>query len=204
MASADLVVRPLRVWFKGNRTYLHGTDLFNLLVEVASLAQEPSASGIRLSIYHPMTRGVEAVLIPPGVQPDFHPAALLEFQRDSKRVVWAVRETPNDLIAERRLYDEELVTAGSVLEAASILQPVPTGYSFIERVVALNKRLLDHARPEPKPSWWFSRLELFTLPPLAPALRLERLTDLGGRLVKSSIEAGGTLAGYVFFSEKVG
>ena len=204
MASADSDVRPLRLWFKGERTYLHGTDLFNLLVEVTDIGGDAGAADIRLSFYYPISRGVEAVRLPSGVRPAFRPAALLEFARAGQRIVWAVRERPDEIVVERRPYDERLVADGAVIESVSILQATPTPYSFIERVVALNKRLLEHADANPKRGWWFSRLELVALPPQAKALRLRRLTDLGGRLVKSSIECDETLVGHVFFSEKAG
>jgi hypothetical protein len=94
------------------------------------------------------------------------------------------------------------VADGAVVEAASISQATPTPYSFIERVVALNKRLLENVDTNPKRGWWFSRLELVAIPPQVKALRLRRLTDLGGRLVKSSIESDETPVGHVYFSEK--
>ncbi len=202
MAEAGaLTVLPLRLWFKGERTYVHGTDLFNALAEAAGIARASAGADLRLSLHHPITRGVEAVRLSPGTPPEFRPAALLEVQRGSGRTVWAVRET-DDRVAERRPYDEAAVTAGAVIEGEDVIQQTATPYTLIERVVALNKRLLDHAGPAGAGGWWFSRLELGPLPSPAAALRLHRATDLGGRLVKSHIHADGERVGAIYFTRK--
>jgi hypothetical protein len=94
------------------------------------------------------------------------------------------------------------VAAGAVVEGRAIAQPRPTPYTFIERVVALNKRLLERLRADGKSSWWFARFELAGLPPATPAIRLGLESELGGRLVRSSVDVNGVRAGSIYFSEK--
>lgn len=192
----------LQIEYKGNRSYLHGTDLFDALIELAHATCGEPWSSVRMSFYRPITCAVEAIRLPPQSAANFHPAALLELQINRQPVIWAVRERPDDQVEGRRPYDESLVTAGATFEGRSIIQQRPTPYTFIERLVALNKRLLDHSRQDAGVSWWFSRLELRQPPPKAPSLRLGIKTELASRLIKSSIDVDGERTGSIYFSEK--
>jgi hypothetical protein len=190
----------LPVWFKGGRTYVHGTDLFNALAELSGVARDPGGAAVRLSLHHPITRGVAAVPLPAPTTPDGAPAALFELARDGDRRLWAVYET-DEPVRERRPYDEDAVAAGARSTVDEIAQRQPTPYTFIERVVALNKRLLEHGAAADG-GWWFTRLELTAWPAATAALRLRRAGDLGGRLVKSSIDADDVRVGAVYFTRK--
>jgi hypothetical protein len=192
----------LNVKFKGNRTYLHGTDLFDAMVDLNARSSGAALTDIRMSFYRPITQSVEAVRMPPGSMANLHPAALFELQVDHEPAIWALRENVGEPVDGRRPYDEDAVTAQAVVKDRSISQPRPTAYTFIERAVALNKRLLNELRRDAGVSWWFARLELPHLPPPSPGLRLGVETELGGRLVKSSIEVDGQRAGSIYFSEK--
>jgi hypothetical protein len=192
----------LDIGFKGNRNYLHGTDLFDAMVALNGEASGSAISDIRMSFYRPITHRVEAVRARPGSAASSHPAAMFELKIDGAPVIWALQEKAGQAVEGRRPYDEDAVAAGSRVEDRAIAQAKPTPYTFIERVVALNKRLLDALQGGRKVSWWFARLELGRLPPAAPALRLGVETELGGRLVRSSIAVDGAPAGSIYFSEK--
>lgn len=191
---------PLDLRFKGERTYLHGTDLFDAMVELARRATGAGVSDIRMSFYRPIRRSVAARRVTSGAAVP-RPCALFELKSAGQPVAWELIEG-SEPVAGRRPYDETDVTAGAVVRDRLITQPAPTAYSFIERVVALNKRLLDQLRGDPSVSWWFGRLELSRLPAPAPALDLRVETDLGARLVRSSIEIDGRREGSIYFSEK--
>lgn len=191
----------LDVAFKGARTYLHGTDLFDAMMALAARRRGSALSNIRMSFYRPLTRGVAAQRLVAAEAAAPRPAALFEARVDGASAAWALVES-GEPPTGRRPYDESRVTAGAVVDGRSIVQDEPTAFSFIERLVALNKRLLDTLHAEPKPSWWFARLEMPESPPASAALRLELEAGIGARLVKSSIEIDGRKGGAIYFSGK--
>jgi len=191
----------LDIKFKGSRTYLHGTDLFDAMMALNLSAPGAVLSNIRMSFYRPITRSVVAHRLVSRQAVTMRPAALFELKVDGEPAVWALEEAAEE-VAGRRPYDEAEAIAGAAVQNGTISQPRPTAFSFIERLVALNKHLLGSVRAGEKVDWWFARLELSTPPPPAPALRLTLETALGGRLMKSSVEVDGTWAGSIYFSEK--
>ena len=191
----------LHIDFKGNRRYLHGTDLFDALVALNGGSSGGRLADVRMSFYRPITHCVEAVRMQHGSVAELRPAALFESRVDGEPAVWALRERPGEAVSGRRPYDEEGVAAGAVVTGRSISQVQPTPYTFIERVVALHKRLLNQLHEAGGAKWWFGRIELKKVPPASATLRLEVETELGGRLIKSSIEADGQRVGSIYFSE---
>jgi hypothetical protein len=198
----ETTARRLDLKFKGSRTYLHGTDLFDAMVALIAPSGSGTLSDIRMSFYRPITHRVEAFPTRGGSASNLRPAALFESRLDGAPAVWELRELTGESVEGRRPYDEDQVAAGAIVQGTAIAQTRPTPYTFIERAVALNKRLLERLRTDSKSSWWFARLELAGLPPASPAIRLDVESELGGRLVRSSVEVDGRRTGSIYFSEK--
>jgi hypothetical protein len=197
----EVKTRRLDVRFKGDRTYLHGTDLFDEMTRLCSAGRGAPLANVRMSFYRPITHAVEAVRALSGAA-SARPAALFEASAGGERIAWELHERAGEPVAGRRPYDESAVAAQSTVDGRTIEQLQPTPYTFVERAVALNKRLLEEVRRGRPTSWWFARLELAGLAPPSPALRLGVEAELGGRLVKSWIDVDGLRAGSIYFSEK--
>lgn len=176
----------LRIPFKGDRTYLHGTDLFNALVAATGADRD-----IELTIFRPMTR------LPAATRTDRTKAktetAGALFCTGAE--CWSITETENE-VTERVPYDEGAIVSNGLIADESIVGPIAK--SFIETAVAYNKALLSSVTGNA--DWWFVRLELKRVPPASGEVKVRLLVQ--SRMTKSSIEIDGDEVGYIYFSRK--
>jgi hypothetical protein len=179
--------------FKGGRRYLHGTDLFNALTTAARMDRN-----IDLRLYKPMLGPVCADRLATGAKAPRDILALLSCSSSGE--VWVVREAVDAPSPSSIPYDEDAIAADASHSPGTIEQVEHPGASFIERTVALNKRLL--AMEGLGSQWWFSRLLLERIPPRETPLRLRLARRLGIRLTESVIEAAHYGVGRIFFSAK--
>jgi hypothetical protein len=104
-------------------------------------------------------------------------------------------------VLSRRPYEEDEAVATSRIEGNTIQSGPTEGFSAIEVLVALTKRLHMTLRPR-QSRWAFTRLEL--LRPLevtdAGRLRVELVDALGDRLTKSVITSSNAAIGHIYFS----
>lgn len=188
------MTHPLDLRFRGARDYLHGTDLFNAMVALTN-----AEKNICLRNYKPMIAPVEALRYDAVDKADL--CALFEADCAGGRETWAVRESPDLGPPGRFDYDEAAVTADAVFDGNTASLPGGGSYSPIERIVALNKALLEHVLDGSK-NWWFSRIDLDQVPDAAAPIRLVAHTASSRRLIKSDLQIDGRDAGAVYFSER--
>lgn len=183
---------PVDVAFKGARTYLHSTDIFNFLVRETGAARKLS-----LKFTDMLTTPIEAVPAGDVANPDAAPARFRGETADGSQIDLVIRPSGGTEAIGRYPYDEEAVASegrigGSVIESTdgSLASP-------IERIVALNKRLiLDTIKPGKK--MLFASITLDHVPQ-APHLRIELKSRLGVRLFRSSIASDGQALGEIIF-----
>lgn len=185
----------LALKFKGERDYLHGTDIFNTLVELTG-----ARDNVSLRLHCVMRRGVEAVPIDDTETNLKGFAGLFLYGKADRLQKIGLRENPTIEVTGRVPYDESKVIADASIRRQVIECPGPSRFTFIERVIALNKALLLETVTTPRVRWWLTRLDLTRVPSPAGALRLELVERLGTRLTKTSITADGEEVGFVYFT----
>lgn len=196
MPANQNLVRKLDLRYKGERKYLHGTDLFSALVK------ETGSNGpVSLRLYRPMQHPLCFRVLLDNVPPQEYVAAFV-WHEDENQHTGIVSEIPDEKVEGRYDYDEGDVIQMAQFDGLEVSLGSETKYSFVEKVVALQKALLNAIRGE-KIDWWFSRLDLQTVPRSDASLRLTLTTKPGGRLVRSRIDADGQEVGSIFFSEKM-
>lgn len=180
---------PIHLGFRGERGYLHGTDIYQHLVSLPGLILPEAPVSLtfhsRLCRQPDLIKNADAAesknassfrgqLIaghPPGSQTTF----LMESTRE---------------ITERRPCNEKEVTRDARIDTQQRMARLPEGASgtCIEQVVFLNKCLHQALFPGAG-SWLFARLELSKPLPSADSSRLSlRMTQvLGQRFTRSEI-----------------
>ena len=181
--------------FKGERDYLHGTDIFDALTAVTG-----ARFGIALWLYRIVRCGLEAVPLAAAPRRPREFAGLFAYHANDATRWVDLREDRAIEVLGRTPYDEDSVITDAVIEGGAIGSPGPSRYSFIERVVALNKVLLRRAVADVP--WLFTRLELDRLAEAPCALRLRLCHRFGVRLIKSAIAADGAPLGFIYFSAR--
>lgn len=191
---------PIELAYKGARTYLHGTDMYNAIMDYLGRSMPQHVRGPLKMVMHEFARN--QVDLRYSIGPERCPKpenARLEFFLSDNVSGW-LTETDRPVRASRP-YPEDEIVAGSRIEAQTIIAAPGATYWPIEVLVSLTKHLHSSLRPGPL-GWAFTRLELNR--PLEDddrgTLQVELLHALGNRLTKSAVRAGETPLGYIYFS----
>ena len=191
---------PLELAYKGTRTYLHGTDMYNAVMKYFERILPQHVRGPLKMVMHEFARTQVDLLYSIGAERCPRPEnARLEFSLADEVSGW-LRETDRPVLASRP-YSEDEIVAGSRIEGQAIIAAPGASYSAIEVLVSLTKQLHTTLRPG-EAGWAYTRLELQR--PLsdgdADSLQVELLHTLGNRLTKSAVRVGNTPLGHIYFS----
>lgn len=190
--------------FRGDRNYLHGTDVYESLTRLPELVLKGRSLGITFHarVHHqldlvflekgdlsrrsdPAFRGEVRI----GSGPEMVQAALME----SRRPVTAWRPCNEQAVADQGEVD---------VEGRKATLKAPAEGSAIEQVVFLNKKLHLESLPQLGSKWLFARLELDT--PLdfsaEGVLTLHLSQVVGDRFTRTDIRRDGWPVGTLFFS----
>jgi hypothetical protein len=192
--------------FKGDRTYLHGTDVYTCAV---SLLRErwPNADGRCRFTFNRLARRPVTAWVGSAPSPAPRPQGCVAEMHVTAGVsqvsIWFVEREGE--VACRYPYDEEAIVRESVITGTRIIGTrVPDHVSTIELLVAMTKRLHQVALAPPAAGgrWLFTRLDL---PRLLRASDRETMSVTisavrGAVLTRSEITVGGEPLGVIFFS----
>lgn len=184
--------------FKGERDYLHGTDIIPALIKNFG-----PVAGISVQIY----RKTSCVLWAKTVTADDVSAlrksrelcVLMTYDTASSvQNLVAVTEDYSQKVTKSLPYDEALVTQTSTIGGNRIDQDKYRFGTFTERVVALNKCLLNTL--EGKSSWLFCGLEISPWPADDAPLSICVTNKMARGMFKSSVFSAGIELGSIMFA----
>jgi hypothetical protein len=198
-----ITTEPLSLCFKGNRDYLHGTDIYESVTAFARKELGHGLDRLQMTLHRFFS-----------TQPDMHWIAQERRhsgQRDSVvdfSVAAGARKAMGWLTAsgrrvERRVaYEEERIEAQCTLAENSISISGDTGFLPIEVAVSMTKVLHVKRVPATSGRWIFTKLDMRRLfePADASRLAINLGENLYGRLTKSGIFAAGQNIGSIYFS----
>ena len=198
----EIHIAPLELGYRGTRNYLHGTDMYNAIMENMGLVVPQHLYDWIKIVIHDFAHNQCDMLYSLGKERCPRPEnGRVEFYLSDNVSGW-LRETDR-LVVTRRPYPEDEIVAKSWIDGHTIYSDpnMASSFSPIEILVALNKRLHLVVRSS-SCRWAFTRLDLQR--PLqdedSESLRVELLQSLGNRLTKSSVRIGNDLLGHIFFS----
>ncbi len=188
----------LEFCFKGSRTYVHGTDIFNKLVEL--LNKEIKSEKIDLSFHGVAKTNIDLLVEKPENDELLKFAIKFTDNSGNKNVLYAVENGVG--IECRYEYQEEDICKLSNLdlENQKVLLNKDSSYTFVENSVALNKYLLENLFPNANGKWYFTRFQLNKIPENIYPLRLELKANFNFKLTKTEIIIGEESVGFIYFS----
>jgi hypothetical protein len=194
---------PLNFKFKGNRNYVHGTDIYTKVLQ--HLSKEFTISNIDLSFHKVVKNNLTAEFVPAGYVSSNKttPASIFKFASSKETYIVYLFET-NEEVTENYEYNEDEVVSASVFneDEKSILLNSSSSYINIEKVVALNKRLLENLLTDPG-KWFFTRItidkDLNQQQPEIITLKLVK--NIGSKITKTLILFDDEEQGYIYFSK---
>lgn len=175
------------------RTYLHSTNLFDFLI-----ARTGATRNLVLLFRGKIEYQAEAIALPDGSDGMGYPALFSGESAQSRFRLAVMEKRPLRPFQRRERYDEDAVAAGSRIEGKEIIGDAHNGASAIERIVALNKRLLTHELDHRK-ILVFSKITLDFLPDAQAPLRIALKSRLGLTLFRSTIFSNNAEIGEVIF-----
>lgn len=182
--------------FKGNRDYVHGTSLFNAVVEAAErrgLSKGTVNITLKSMIHNPV-----CVLEQRSPASDDAVVAKLSGQ-NGEDITLCINEAVTTRPTERQAFDEPEVCRGAVVGNMNIVQENPHHQDRIELLVSLCKMMHLQCVDSNK-KWVFSRYNgLFPIPaPEKVELRITK--QVGTRLTCSDVLIDGIKIGDMYFS----
>lgn len=198
----------LRFCFKGERNYIHGTDIYNRLIEYVSACNAdgknengPFITGIDLLIYNMSRENITLSFIPPKDRSNLKFVFKYEDAMKDKVALYGLGNGKN--VDCRYDYSEEKIWEMSDVNAdkKEIILKGYTNFTFIENVVAMNKLLLETIYPDKNSGWIFARLQIAE--PLGSDehnIKLIFRTNFNFKLLKTEIIVREKPVGFIYFS----
>lgn len=190
----------LKLRFKGDRDYLHGTDIIPALLEISGEVSNLSVQIYRMTSHVLLARDVTAAELA-ELRKSGELCVLMSYEQVAGgHAMIAVTEDRSRKVTASRPYDEAAVVRTSTRDGNRISQGTsPTG-TLLERIVALNKRLLNEL--EGKTDWLFCGLELSRIPAASAPLSIVVTANIGRGTYKSAIQADGVAIGTLIFARR--
>ncbi len=183
--------------FLAQRNYLHGTTLFDAL-----LNEIPGGSSVSYKIPRMILSNrisLEKFDETPEQQTEF--AASLSWESDCAKGWIGIREQTRSETIERAAYPEDAVTKSAQFDEKRVSFSGASPFTFVATVVPLHKALLLRNKiVEGAGQWVFTRFDLKRVPETFEKLDVEIDRVLGKQLAKSTVIVDDAPIGTIYFS----
>jgi hypothetical protein len=188
--------KKLDLVLKGERDYVTGADILLALLQENDVATDLSLRFHRLTDHE-----IEMVELAEG-DPIGEPDGIFLFRDSSGAPRRVVLRALSQRISTRVPYPEDLAIADSSIDGQTIRSAKAEGFSFIERAIALNKRLLTKlCATDRSTKWIFTRIDLAECPRMPmPVVSLTALSVANPRLIRSELRLDDRPYGHIWFS----
>ena len=193
-----MLCENLEFCFKGSRKYVHGTDVYNSLLEY--LKNDISISKkFDLSFHGVIKNNVEISNKNTNNKLKF---ACKYFDKNNNRHVLYGIEYKKQIECRYDFLEENIFNVSRLnVKLKNIILDVSTGYSFIENVVALNKHLLSNLFPDVTGQWLFTRIQIKSIPiRIVDSLEVHFKSNFNFQLIKSEVVVNSKPVGFIYFS----
>ena len=194
--------------FKGSRTYVHGTDIYNAIIEYAreKMGLE-DISNIRYTLHKVMRTNLDMeIYINERVPKKPETAVVFLCESGGAKYQFMLHENHRE-ITGRYEYDEDGIVKDCLLNREGQLLELTdkTPYSDIELIVAINKAMMNLLFPDGPGKWYFTKLELEKAVGKTDysSIKTRLIRNLNFKLTKSEVFIDGVLRGYIYFSSAV-
>lgn len=181
--------------YKGERNYIHGTDIFNFLIQNISNISFP----IKMKLHKKSCHELRAILTKNHITQKNKPVGFFKTGIGESSLIYVLTETQKK-VSERYNYNEQNILAKGVFYKDIAILENHTGYSFIENIVAINKKLLDLNFNNQRLKWFFTQISLEKIPSSKGKSKLHLNSHLGTKLVSTDIYSDGIKIGNINFT----
>jgi hypothetical protein len=177
----------LDIPLRGNRDYVHSTDLYAALDNLASRFLAPRAHVKNLTLHRQARRQAAAQFLP-------HPDAFGTFALALPHQTldgWLVEQ--NAQITRRIAFDEEQIARGAIARPGEVFLRTPVqGFSGFEQMIVLFKILCDQSGAG---AWMFTGIDLDKPLSAHAALGVRRTQTVLDRVINAELHQNGEASG---------
>ena len=194
----------LNLPYKGDRDYLHGTDMYAETVRVLNSVEPEALTGKCRLVIHNVARHqcqlLYTFLYDTAKRPE-NLIAEFNFISDAGNLVTWLVET-SEAITERIPYPESQITEKCIISGRSIRLTSKTRFSAIEELVAMNKLIHVTKYPPGESGWYFTRMDLDRLLTVNDVgnLQVTLQQNLNNRFTRSEVISHDQIIGHIYFS----
>lgn len=185
--------------FKGNRTYVHGTDIYNKMTKF--LSDDKQIQSLDLSFHGIAKTNIEISKDKPVDESLLKFAYKYTDDKNNKTILYGIEN--NDPIECRYEYPEDAICNLSKLDLQNeeVVLEDKSSFSFIENTVAINKYLLENLFPDVNGKWYFTRLQIKQIrKDNSYPLKLILKANFNFKLTKTEIFIDEVSIGFIYFS----
>ena len=176
--------QKLNLKFKGDRTYIHGSDIYNAVDRV--VGKDNDVCYLSHLAFRRFARRDCDLLWAKPPQGESLTAQGRVRHSDTDRPFWVVESS--EPAAGRYDFDEASLVAPAVRDGEEIVLEKRSIYTPIEEVIALTKRLSYELTPDIDGKWVFGQLNLScALPNDYSSLTIRRIREVAGRFSLNNI-----------------
>lgn len=194
------IERPLEMQYKGDRNYLHGTDIFNETLSWL-ISQKRQIKDIDFAFHRLASHQLKAVV---GSAPEEgEPVAVCTYTSGSVRERVYLTETDRPITGRYPYPEDEIVNMMEVdLATRRGVLRADTSYSDIETWVAMTKSLHYKAFPQLNGRWLFvrGRFPQYIRRSMSHERVLVIASEFNNRLTRSDALQDGVKVGEIYFS----
>lgn len=192
--------KQLKLQFKGDRNYLHGSDIYNETLTWLQL-NRGNVQSIDFSFHLTTSRQLCAII---GVLPEgIHPVAICFFTANGVREQLYVVETEFDVIGRYHYPEEEIAKQIEIdLSTRQCVLLGDVAYTDIELWVTMAKTLHYKIFPLQSGKWWFVRGRYPRYESRSQNLKrtLCIVSNFNNKLTRSEVYLDDLIAGEIYFA----
>ena len=201
--------KVLKFKYKGNRNYVHGTDIINETIKHLNyLGYFPDS--FEISFKNLIRTDLEICVfnIDDDIGENLMSEDVLAFAtfRCAKKIYTILYKKTDKEIKINYPFSEEKIIKQTILnqEKKSITYLSKNNYTIIELIVVMNKHLLTKLNPNESGKWYFGKLKLEKniLAEKFSEIQIILIKNIGVRYTQSLIKLDGSNVGFVYFSMK--
>lgn len=189
------------IGFKGDRDYLHGTDILPVALNTLSGGQPPESITDIDIVFHALVR--TGLTLQTDAPIGGKPNVQLSCTMGGERRKFFLMENGRS-IKERRPYPEEQIVEATTIDidAATASSRAYLPFTSIERWIAMIKALHHAVYPAAEGKWLFARGKLASYRDTYEGQLEHRASiqsNFGGKLTRSAVTIDGRMIGDIFF-----
>ena len=194
---SDLTVLP-DLKFKGERTYIHGTDLFQ---SVTQFLENGKVGYLKEMSFRLFGDKQCAILFSAPESPDariISQGLWHDSDSDSNVKFWVIEQ--GDSVSDRYEFDEDTLCSRADLDEEKIIRKYNLAFSMIENIVALTKFFHNTKLPLTNGKWVFGQIVMNErLPDISHHIEIKNYQNIKNRFSRNHIILDGRHIGEIRF-----